>query len=346
MGRGPGGVVKDDEDDGKAEIDPRGYGPEVAGQAVSAAFLSPDEIVEPGLRKSTLGRAGAWALLLFLGMIWGVTFSLAKIAAEGGGHPLGITYWQSLIGAAFLIALSFATRQKPPMKRDNILFYVACGLLGSIIPGVLFFYAASRVSPGVLSITIATVPLMTFAAAALLGVEKFRVGRVLGVLFGALSIVLLVGPKESLPDPSAVPWVLAALLAAACYATENLVVALRMPTGVSAFTVAGGMFGAAAIIMTPLVIATGTFVPLAWPWGAVEWAVVGMASISVVAYSLFIFLIVHAGPVFASQTAYVVTISGVFWGVVIFGEHHSAWIWASLVAMMMALTLVTPRKSG
>jgi len=61
---------------------------------------------------------------------------------------------------------------------------------------------------------------------------------------------------------------------------------------------------------------------------------------------LFIFLIVHAGPVFASQTAYVVTISGVFWGVVIFGEHHSAWIWASLVAMMMALTLVTPRKSG
>ena len=155
-----------------------------------------------------------WALLLFLGTVWGVTFSLAKIATEGGGHPLGITYWQSLIGAAFLIALSLATRQKLPMKRGNVLVYVACGLLGSIIPGVLFFYAASRVSPGVLSITIATVPLMTFAAAALLGIEKFRVGRVLGVIFGALSIVLLVAPKESLPDPSAVPWVLAALLAA------------------------------------------------------------------------------------------------------------------------------------
>lgn len=308
------------------------------------SVIYPEEIVEPDLRKSTLGRSSAWLILLFMGISWGATFSLAKIAADGGGHPLGINYWQSLIGTFFLILLSLVTRRKIPVKRGNILFYVACGLLGSIIPGVLFFYAASRVSPGVLSITVATVPLMTFAAAAVIGVEKFQVGRVLGVICGMLSIFLLVGPEESLPDSSALPWVLAALVAAACYATENLIVALRMPVGVSAFTVACGMFIAASAITTPLVFLTGTFVPLAWPWGAVEWSIVGMATISVIAYSLFIFLISHAGPVFASQTAYVVTFSGVFWGIVIFDEQHSAWIWASLVVMLGALALVTPRR--
>lgn len=319
----------------------QGYGPEIAEQAVSAAFLSPEEIVES---KIPLGRARAWLLLLVMGVLWGATFSLAKIAADGGGHPLGINYWQSLIGAVILSTVIIVTGRKLPLKPANIGFYVTCGLLGSVIPGVLFFYAASRVSPGVLSITVATVPLLTFVAAAALGVEKFQFGRILGVLFGGLSIFLLVGPEESLPDPSAVPWVLAALLAAVCYSAENMVVALRMPSGISAVTVTGGLYLAATLIMTPLVILTGTFVPLAWPWGAVEWALVGMAIISVTAYSMFIFLITHAGPVFASQTAYVVTFSGVFWGVMIFDETHSAWIWASLATMLLALALVRPRK--
>jgi len=308
------------------------------------ATILEEEAVEPDLRKRTVGRVQAWSLLLFMGVVWGLTFSLAKIAAEGGGHPLGITFWQTVIGAFFLIVLSAVTRQKIPVKRGNIVLYIACGLLGSIIPGVLFFYAASRVSPGVLSITIATVPLMTFAAAAVAGIERIQVGRVLGVVLGIFSIVLLVGPEERLPDPNVVPWVFAALVAAACYSGENLLIALRMPTDVSPFTVAGGMFIAATAMTTPAVIMTGTFVPLVWPWGPVEWSIISMSLISVIAYSLFIYLIAHAGPVFASQTAYVVTFSGVFWGVMIFDEQHSTWIWASLTIMLAALALVTPRR--
>jgi len=312
-------------------------------EAVDTAFLSPEGIVEPAPHRVSLGRAWAWLILLGTGVVWGLTFSLAKIAADGGGHPLGINYWESLIGAVCLITLNLATGKKLPLGRASIRFYITCGLLGSVIPGVLYFYAASRVSPGVLSITVATVPLMTFAAAAGLGIEKFRAGRVLGVVFGAISIALLVGPEESLPDRSVVVWVFAALLASVCYSAENLVVALRMPSGVSAYTVVAGLFIAATAIMTPMVIWTGTFVPLVWPWGAPEWAIVAMALISVTAYSLFIFLIVRAGPVFASQAAYVVTFSGVFWGIVIFGERHSVWIWGSLAVMLMALALVTPR---
>jgi len=334
-----------DKDKDKNIEHPPGYGPDVAGQAVSAAFVSAEETIEPDLRKSTLGRVTAWVLLLVMGVMWGLTFSLAKIAADGGGHPLGINYWESLIGAVFLIVLIVASGNKLPLRRENIVLYLACGMLGSVIPGTLYFYAIAHVSPGVLSITVATVPLLTFVAAVFFGIEKIQVGRVLGVVFGVLSIILLVGPESSLPDRSAVPWVLAALVAAFCYAGENMVVAIQAPSGANALTVTCGIFIAASLIMTPAVFATDTFVPLIWPWGPVEWAIVGMAITSVIAYCLFIYLIVHAGPVFASQTAYVVTISGVFWGVIIFDEQHSAWIWASLVVMMVALTLVTPRKS-
>jgi drug/metabolite transporter (DMT)-like permease len=283
-----------------------------------------------------------WVLLLFTGIIWGATFSLAKIAADGGGHPLGINYWQALIGAFVLLVIGLVSGQFSKIKSNQIPFYLTCGVLGTVIPGTLFYYAASRVSPGVLSITVATVPLMTVVAAVMLGVEKLQASRILGVVFGIVSIFLLVGPEESLPDPAAIPWVFVALLSAVCYSAESLVLALRTPAGITTITIAAGMYIAAALIMTPLVIFSGTFVPLAWPLGDVEWAIITLAVCSVAAYSLYIVLIINAGPVFGSQTAYVVTISGVIWGILIFDEHHSIWLWASVFVMMLALFLVRP----
>ncbi len=286
----------------------------------------------------------AWAILFFCGLVWGLTFSLAKIVADGGGHPLGINLWQSLIGSAFLILLSLITRQKILITRHSVSFFIACGLLGFVIPGVIYIYAASRVSPGILSITIATVPLLTFAGAALLRVEKIQLGRVFGVFLGIISIIALVAPEESLPDRSAVPWLFAALFAALCYSGEGLIVSLRPPAGLSALSMATGLFIAATIMITMITIANDSFVALLWPWGQVEWALIGMSIISVTAYSLYIYLITYSGPVFASQTAYIVTISGVLWGIAIFGEDHSNWIWVSLAIMILALALVSPRK--
>ena len=52
------------------------------------------------------------------------------------------------------------------------------------------------------------------------------------------------------------------------------------------------------------------------------------------------------GPLFASQSAYVVTLAGVFFGMAIFDEKHSLWVWASLLSMMVGLALVTPRRKS
>ena len=290
------------------------------------------------------GNGRAWLLLMFMGVLWGVTFSLAKMSTEGGAHPIGINYWCCLIGAAILISGSFIFRRPLPLRRDVLIVCTVCGVLGSVIPGIAYFYAASHVSPGVLAITIATVPLMTFLAAAILGVERISITRLLGVFLGILSIALLIGPSASLPDRSAIPWVLLAVGAALCYTAENLFVAMRMPADVNVYTLVGGMFLVATIVMTPLVIITGTFEPLLWPFERAEWAILGMAAITVVAYGMFLYLVIYAGPVFASQTAYVVTLSGVFWGIIIFNDEHSLWVWLSLGVMMLALALVTPKK--
>ena len=203
---------------------------------------------EPTCRKGFLTRYWPWLVLLFMGVVWGLSFSLAKIATNGGGHPIGIAYWQAVLGAVILIVLSIGVRKPVPVNRKTIILYILCGLLGTAIPGVLYFYAAVHLSAGVLSITIASVPIMTFIAAAVMGIERFSAGRAVGVLFGMASIVMLVGPEESLPDPAVVPWIFVALLAAVCYTAENMVIAIRLPKGFSVFSLVCGMFIAATFI--------------------------------------------------------------------------------------------------
>lgn len=324
---------------------------EPAAEVAPEALLGVAPGIAPGIAHAEEpppgGRATplwAWAVLLFLGVVWGLTFSLAKIAAEGGGAPLGITFWQALFGAAFLGVVAVVRRRRLSVKPWALQLYVLCGLLGSAIPGVLFFYAASRVPAGVLSITVTVVPILTFVLSALFGLDRFGFMRIMGVIFGALAVVLLVAPEQSLPDPGAAPWVLAACVGSACYAVENLIIALRMPDGADPFMVTFGMFLAATAMLAPLVIATDSFVPLIWPWGPVEWSILAMAAVSALAYGLYIYLIAWAGPVFASQVAYAVTIAGVFWGMALFDERHSPWIWLSLSLMLAGLALVTPRK--
>src|SRR5262249_1974017 len=138
-------------------------------------------------------------------------------------------------------------------------------------------------------------------------------------------------------------WVLLAVGSAVCYAGMNIVLALHMPESESALAVTAGMFVAAALMMLPIVFATNSFVPLAWPLGNAEWATLGLGVNSAICYGLYIYLVNYAGPVFGSQTANVVTLSGVIWGIVIFGDRHSLWIWVSLLMMLTALALVAPR---
>jgi drug/metabolite transporter (DMT)-like permease len=288
----------------------------------------------------------AWAILLVAGGSWGATYSLAKIAAESGAHPLGIALWQGIVGAAILTITETARRRRLPLDRRHLWFYLLCGLLGTAIPSTLYYYAAPHLPAGVLAITLGLTPLITFVGAVALRVDQYAMRRLLGVALGVAAVLMIALPETSLPERAAAIWVVAALAAALSYATENLLIAKIRPPRTESLTLLLGMMLVATIALLPVVLATGSFTPLAWPWGAVEWAIVGMAAINVFSYWLFIYLVTATGPIFATQMAYVVMVSGVLWGMLIFGESHSAWIWGALTVMLAGVALVGQKSEG
>jgi drug/metabolite transporter (DMT)-like permease len=289
-------------------------------------------------------RFWAWIVLLVMGFAWGYTVIRAKVITAGGGHPFGIAMWTSALGAGFLLVFSAVWRRPISLRRDLLWLYAVCGLLGVVIPAISFYFAAPHLPAGVLSITVTVGPILTFLFSTFFGLERFASLRVLGVAFGVLAVALLVVPETSLPDPAAVPWVLLACVPGLCYALENMILTFRLPDGVSPFMITCGNFLVSSVILMVVVVATDSFVPLAWPWGVVEWSIAGMAAINAVGYGLFIYLITYAGAVFATQVAYLVAISGVAWGIIIFDEQHSVWVWLSLACILTGLTLIRPRR--
>ena len=106
------------------------------------------------------------------------------------------------------------------------------------------------------------------------------------------------------------------------------------------------MLLAGGVMIAPVVLLTGTALPLYPPWGVVEWATVGMVMCNIASYSIFLYLIGLSGPVFATQSAYFVTLFGILWGMLIFGEQHPLWFWLALGLLFAGMALVKARPVG
>ncbi|MDX1575265.1 MAG: DMT family transporter [Kiloniellales bacterium] len=298
------------------------------------------------IKQTGLERLASVGLLLLMGTLWGGAIVLAKIATGHGGHPVGLALWQTTLGGSVLLVLCLVRRRPPPRAPAVLRFNFFCGAIGVALPAIALFWSARHLSAGVVAIAFASMPLLTYGLAALFKAERSEPLRILGVTLGLGAIVLLVLPETALPAAGLAPWVLLALGASVLMSGENLYIALRRPPGLDSLPLSCGRQLAAALLLAPFAIALDLTVPLVTAWGAVQWAASGMALASATAYTLFLHVIRTAGPVFASQTAYVITLSGVFWGMALLGERHSFYVWAALALMLLGLALVRPRESS
>ena len=294
--------------------------------------------------KAAFQKALPWTFLLVMGTAWGLSFSLGKIAVENGAKPFGVAQFQVMFAGIVLLFVNVIRGKSTQNMRDKLGFIFCIAMLGAAIPSVLFYYAAPHVPAGVLSITVALIPLMTYGFSVPLKLETFSVVRAVGLVFGVIAICLIALPENSLPDPATLPWIFIACISALCYAVENIILGFKSALTVGPMRLAMGMNLIAAVTLLPITILTDSYFSPSLPLKTVDYAVIGLGLITVVAYTMFVLSVALFGSVFSSQVGYIVTLTGVFWGMIIFGESPSVWIWLSLCAMIVGLALVTPRK--
>jgi len=284
-------------------------------------------------------------MILALGSLWGLAFSFSKMAANGGVHPVAYTFWQGL-GAGLLVAAVCRLRGlRIRLDRQYLRYYFIIGLIGIALPNVNLVAAIAHLPAGVMVLTIPFVPLITYVIAIGLKVERFAWLRFAGVLCGLAGVALIVLPEASLPDPEAAYWFLLALATPLLYAATNVSAAYLRPPDSKSLPLAGGMLLAAGALLVPAVFAMDVLYIPKLAVGEAEIGIAGQIVISSVAYLIFFEVLRLAGPVFMSFTGYIVSLTGIGWGVLIFGESHSPWVWGAALLIFIGLALVNLRRN-
>ncbi len=283
------------------------------------------------------------ALLLGLGSLWGLTFSLSKLAIGNGVHPLGYAIWQTA-GPALLLFLFCLLRRDPPRRTPRHLrYYLLAGLLGIAIPNTNFAFALRHIPAGLLAIVVTLVPLLTYVLAVAFGMERPRALRFAGLVMGLAGALCLILPRASLPNPEMTFWVLLSFVTPIFYSINTIYSTRARPAEGGSVGLACGMLAAAALWQLPFAIVSDALYWPSLPFGVADWALSGQVVAASLAYVVFFELLRIAGPVTFSQVAYIVTLTGLAWGWVIFDEQHSGWVWLATAMIFSGVALVNWR---
>ena len=285
-------------------------------------------------------------ILIILGLGWGLSFTLGKIAITAGGTPIGLTFWQSLFSGLILLAYVFFRHRKIIIPKIMFLPIIIITFLSVVIPNIIFYACVEHLDAGVLSISVSVIPLFTYLIAMGLRMDKFKVRRVIGLITGFCALLILILPENSLPDKRDIPWVLLALNCALCYALENIYIDRLALQNFGPIRLVCAVSFVSAIITFFLSLVMDQFFILQPTNLYLFISTIGLGFISATAYSIFIYLIGRAGSVFSSQVGYLVTFFGVVWGIIILGESHSVFVWISLAMIMMGIFLVQPKQTS
>ena len=286
---------------------------------------------------------GPMFALLIMGAGWGITSPLSKIAVSTGHQPLGLVFWQMLIGAVLLGAIVFVRGGRLALGRRQITLYLAIAFLGTILPNAASYRAAAHLPAGVMSIVIAMVPMFAFPIALVLGQDRFSIARVVGLGLGLGGVALLVGPEASLPDRAMVAFIPLALIAPFFYGLEGNFVGKFGTAGLDPIEVLFGASVFGAVLSLPLALGFGHWLNPLGGFGAPESALVLSSIVHALVYAGYVWLVGRAGAVFAAQVSYLVTIFGVGWAMLILDEAYSGYIWGALGLMLLGMFLVQPR---
>jgi len=288
------------------------------------------------------GAAFLWAVLIAVGVAWGGSQLLSKIAISTGHDPAGVTLLETVIAAVITTLACVLRGRRLPLSRGSVVFYIACGFFGAALPGTLNYTTLQYLPVGIVSILIAGVPMMTLLLGRATGRERLTGLRMLGIAMGAGAVAMIALPDAAVPGVGQAVWVMLGLTVALSYAIENILIDTAAPPGTDALTLMAGMSWAGMALLLPLVWARDGWVDLT-PLGNAELAILAVSVVHLVCYTSFVWLVQAAGPVFAAQVGYLVTISAVFWGMTILGERHAQIIWIALALMLAGMALVRPR---
>ncbi|BCA96192.1 hypothetical protein TUM19329_25530 [Legionella antarctica] len=193
-----------------------------------------------------------------------------------------------------------------------------------------------------MAVLVNTVPLIVYPLALISGQEKHDKWRFLALLLGMTGILLIIGINTAGLYSS---WTLLAMITPLGFALCSLYIGAKQPQELNSLQAASGMLLTASILLIPMVINQHAFYSLSGPLTVVKQIIILEIILSSLGYLLFFILIRMAGPVFYSLTGGIVSLTGLFWGYLVFGETPTSVQSVAVALVIFSLFLLSWRQS-
>lgn len=292
----------------------------------------------PATAPSRLVAAG---LLILMGMMWGLQFAMLKLTSSGGYSEIAVVMIALVLLSVAFLAISHVRGEHIRSLRGIVPFLLVTSVLGYVIPLIAALTAAAEISTGLLSLTGSTAPVAAITIALLLRTERVSPRRIAAVALGILSVAVILVPQVDAPGFGMAPWILLALVVPVSYGIESIYIARHWPEGMTAMQAVTGETIAATLLVAPLFAFSGGALPLSSGWTLAETAILVFVAAGVVESLIYFYLIKHTGGVFVNFGTFVSLFAGIGWGIVLFGESHSALVWGAVLLLVGALYLVS-----
>lgn len=285
-----------------------------------------------------------WLLLVGTGVCLGVGLPLSKAAARVGVSPVAFAAWPTLVAAAAMTGWALWRHGRPLAPGRLAVYGLIAGLLGQALPSTLSFWLSTRAGASYASFAYTMPSMFTLALSMAAGIERFRLMRVLGVLAGSGGPLLLAGSVPSGIDGDTALLAIGALFAIPlAIGAGNVYRQIALPAGVPNEWLGAMTLVGAALWLLPL-----PFLQARGPGAAMHAFAIGLMAAQTAAlaagFLLFFALQRRADPVIFSFMGYVVTLTALLAGALVFGEAIPlrALPAAALIAIGFCMTAKRP----
>lgn len=278
-----------------------------------------NETHSPCPAAAVLSRLLPGLLLLVVGTLLGVSTNLAKYASGKGLDPRTLLIW-AVSGAALVITtVNLLRGRRPRLGRRTGEYYGIAALIGIVIPSLLMYSSVPIVGAGFVTLSLAFPPLLTYAMALAVRMERFDRLRAAGVLIALSGATYLAYLKFARPDAPAI-WIAAVMLAPVILAVGNIYRTARWPGDAAPDDLVPGVLLAAGGAL--LGVGLLTDIPLRVQWSDPAQSGLILIQIAVLStqYLLFFVLQKKGGPVLLSLMGSVAAVVGVPVAVLLLGE--------------------------
>ena len=252
-------------------------------------------------------------------------------------------FWYALGAGAVLFMIAAVRGELPRIDKAHLKAYGVAAALGFAFPFALLAFVAPKLPSGVAVLLVILTPAFTYLFSLLARLERLHLMSVGGLVLGIAGVLFIVVPSGSLPDADMAGWFLLALLAPICFAGLNVYVELHRPPETPSLSLSVGILLSAALMLLPLMLATGQLYVFPGPVLDGDLALAGAVVVNILMWPLFYEIVKRTGAFLMSMINVVGVVAGILWSMVFFAERHSDFIWLAGGLMLIGLGLILAR---